>query len=174
MTLMDAVKKHDLKHLMTLLEDQSIRNTEINEAFQTACQWGYDDLVDALLKDYRVNPKLSSFKAMEYSFNPAMDSSFGLQQAAYYGHYAVVDLLLNDNRSDISAANFRPITLIIDKAKSSDDYKKILKRMIDHCYDHYINYKEGIQNQDYLQKIEDILKELKSHQEYSQWTSPRY
>ena len=156
MTLSSEISTMQLDELEHRLMDDSITTIEINEAFQKACELGYKDFVSLFLKDKRIDPKLPSIQALNYAIYPGITSSFGLQQAAYCGHLDIVNILLEDNRSDPSAGNFRCIKLIIGKAEKSDDYKQILKRLTDYCWDNYIDYKKDIEI-NLSNKIDEIL-----------------
>lgn len=155
MKLVDCIYSDNLTEAQKIL-NHFIEENEINGAFQEACSLGRSDFVTLLLKDARVNPRYTSIQAMEYAVSPNVNGSFGLQQACYNGHADVVDLLLNDKRSDPSAGNYRCIKLIVDKAESQDNYKQILKKLTDYCWNNYLDYQSALGSK-LSAKIDKIL-----------------
>ena len=170
MKLIDALNTRNLYLAQDLLTSEQFVTREINEAFQEACKLGYKDFVALFLNDSRVNPQLPSIQALDYAISPAPTGSFGLQQAAYYGHLDIVEMLLQDKRSDLSAGNYRCLKLIVDKAGANPRHKQILKRLTDYCWDNYMDYKKEI-GPALSDKINDILHYSAADQDWShsQW-----
>ncbi|KTD11749.1 Ankyrin repeat protein [Legionella gratiana] len=144
MKLIDYVRSNNFNEVKNRLSKNYFEDKEINEAFQEACSLGYSNLVELFLNDNRVDPTSPSIQAIEYSFSPSITDSFGLQQACYNGHVDTVDLLLKDRRSDPSSGDYRCIKLIVDKAESKDNYKQILQKLTDYCWNNYLNYQDAV------------------------------
>ncbi|AUH72376.1 hypothetical protein [Legionella sainthelensi] len=144
MKLIEYVRSNNIDEVKKRLSKNYIEDNEINEAFQEACGLGYSNFVELFLNDSRVNPGSPSIQAIEYSFAPSITDSFGLQQACYNGHANIVDLLLQDKRSDPSAGNYRCIKLIVDKAESNNNYKQILQKVTNYCWNNYMDYRNEL------------------------------
>ncbi|VEH35307.1 Uncharacterised protein [Legionella sainthelensi] len=55
-----------------------------------------------------------------------------------------MDLLLQDKRSDPSAGHYRCIKLIVDKAESNNNYKQILQKVTNYCWNNYMDYRNAL------------------------------
>lgn len=156
MKLIEYVRSKNINEVETRLSNSYIEDKEINDAFQEACGLGYSNFVELFLNDKRVNPSSPSIQAIDYSFSPSLTDSFGLQQACYNGHLDIVDLLLKDKRYDPSAGDYRCIKLIVDKAESNNNYKQILQKLTDYCWNNYLDYRTGLGDK-LSAKIDTIL-----------------